>query len=258
MTNVNDNDNNASNDSGPAANLRKRNLIKSGSAVSLNIEDKPKRTRKDNKENGLIVKNEIDENNEEKEDTKIPLKKTRSTKSAANIKMEIEDDNLDTNSVVIPSKTSSKRKIKEENNADDKDKATSSKSSSSAAKKSKSSSKIVKEEIEEDVDDSKDENATVKKEEEEEEQEIKIVKYTGDIPLDPVFTELIGFDYKVYKEGDDIYDVMLNQTNLQNNNNKYYLIQLVENVKNKNYIVWMRYYFFRIVSIINIHLKQKL
>jgi hypothetical protein len=225
---MNDNDNDTSNNSGPASNLRKRNLVKSGSAISLSSQDRPKRTRKDNKENNTIAENETDENKEEKQEIKPSLKKTRSTKSAGNIKMEIEDESLDTTAAA----TSSKRKLKEEND-DDKDKTT---KNVSNAKKSKSSSKIVKKEKEDD--EIKDEPVSQPKEEE---QEIKIVKYTGDIPLDPVFTELIGFDYKVYKEEDDIYDVMLNQTNLQNNNNKYYLIQLVENVKNNNYIVWMRY-----------------
>jgi poly [ADP-ribose] polymerase len=31
------------------------------------------------------------------------------------------------------------------------------------------------------------------------------------------------------------------KTNLQNNNNKYYLIQLIEQTKTKNYLVWMRW-----------------
>ncbi|KAM7379697.1 hypothetical protein PAMP_005231 [Pampus punctatissimus] len=45
----------------------------------------------------------------------------------------------------------------------------------------------------------------------------------------------------VYCEGKDVYDVMLNQTNLQFNNNKYYLIQLLEDDSSKTYSVWMRW-----------------
>ncbi|XP_022104344.1 poly [ADP-ribose] polymerase 2-like [Acanthaster planci] len=45
----------------------------------------------------------------------------------------------------------------------------------------------------------------------------------------------------VYIEGDDIYDAMLNQTNLQNNNNKYYVIQLLEDNVKKMYHVWFRW-----------------
>ncbi|RNA22029.1 poly [ADP-ribose] polymerase 2 [Brachionus plicatilis] len=75
----------------------------------------------------------------------------------------------------------------------------------------------------------------------EEENTFKTIKYTGDIPLDEKFTETVGFEYKIYREGDVIYDCMLNQTNLQYNNNKYYLIQLIEKIKNKEYLVWMRW-----------------
>ncbi|XP_057713748.1 poly [ADP-ribose] polymerase 2 isoform X2 [Corythoichthys intestinalis] len=45
----------------------------------------------------------------------------------------------------------------------------------------------------------------------------------------------------VYSEGVDVYDVMLNQTNLQFNNNKYYLIQLLEDDAAKVFSVWMRW-----------------
>ncbi|TNN54786.1 Poly [ADP-ribose] polymerase 2 [Liparis tanakae] len=45
----------------------------------------------------------------------------------------------------------------------------------------------------------------------------------------------------VYSSGNDVYDVMLNQTNLQFNNNKYYLIQLLEDDSSKVYSVWSRW-----------------
>lgn len=45
----------------------------------------------------------------------------------------------------------------------------------------------------------------------------------------------------VYEDGDDIWDCMLNQTNIQFNNNKYYLIQLLEDDSSKSYSVWMRW-----------------
>uniref|UniRef100_A0A452R6P6 Poly [ADP-ribose] polymerase n=1 Tax=Ursus americanus TaxID=9643 RepID=A0A452R6P6_URSAM len=45
----------------------------------------------------------------------------------------------------------------------------------------------------------------------------------------------------VYCEGNDVYDVMLNQTNLQFNNNKYYLIQLLEDDAQRDFSVWMRW-----------------
>jgi len=34
---------------------------------------------------------------------------------------------------------------------------------------------------------------------------------------------------------------MLNQTNIQNNNNKFYLIQLLENRLGGDYCVWLRW-----------------
>lgn len=34
---------------------------------------------------------------------------------------------------------------------------------------------------------------------------------------------------------------MLNQTNIQNNNNKFYLIQLLENKLGGDYCVWLRW-----------------
>lgn len=45
----------------------------------------------------------------------------------------------------------------------------------------------------------------------------------------------------VLEEGDDIWDCMLNQTNIQFNNNKYYIIQLLENDSAHVYSVWMRW-----------------
>ena len=96
---------------------------------------------------------------------------------------------------------------------------------------------------------------------------VKTIKFVGAIPIDEQFHEKVqGYDYKIYKEADDVYDCMLNQvytydnyehlahyfvplnlllfalqTNLQYNNNKYYLIQLIESLKDASYIVWMRW-----------------
>ena len=49
--------------------------------------------------------------------------------------------------------------------------------------------------------------------------------------------------HHVFCEGDDIWDCMLNQTNISggNNNNKYYLIQLLEKDGGGSYSVWMRW-----------------
>lgn len=45
----------------------------------------------------------------------------------------------------------------------------------------------------------------------------------------------------VYEEEDDIWDCMLNQTNIEFNNNKYYLIQLLESDAGNTFSVWMRW-----------------
>ncbi|XP_023329193.1 poly [ADP-ribose] polymerase 2-like isoform X2 [Eurytemora carolleeae] len=48
-------------------------------------------------------------------------------------------------------------------------------------------------------------------------------------------------NYHVYTEGREVWDTMLNQTNIQNNNNKYYLIQLLKADSGNSYAVWMRW-----------------
>ncbi|CAF3853919.1 unnamed protein product, partial [Rotaria sp. Silwood1] len=45
----------------------------------------------------------------------------------------------------------------------------------------------------------------------------------------------------VYCENNDVFDCMLNQTNVENNNNKFYLIQLLEDNDCKKYYVWLRW-----------------
>ncbi|XP_067219031.1 poly [ADP-ribose] polymerase 2 isoform X2 [Chanodichthys erythropterus] len=75
---------------------------------------------------------------------------------------------------------------------------------------------------------------------EESEEVVKTVVMKGKAPVDPECKAKIGKAH-VYSEGADVYDVMLNQTNLQFNNNKYYLIQLLEDDSAKAYSVWMRW-----------------
>ncbi|XP_075387594.1 poly [ADP-ribose] polymerase 2 [Tenrec ecaudatus] len=69
---------------------------------------------------------------------------------------------------------------------------------------------------------------------------VKTLLLKGKAPVDPECTVKVGKAH-VYCEGNDVYDVMLNQTNLQFNNNKYYLIQLLEDDAQKNFSVWMRW-----------------
>ena len=83
---------------------------------------------------------------------------------------------------------------------------------------------------------------SVKAEPDEEEAEHKPVMKSlikkGLAPVDPEFQE--SSSYHVFCEGRNIWDVMMNQTNIQNNNNKFYLIQLLQNDQDGSFAVWMR------------------
>ncbi|XP_025247792.1 poly [ADP-ribose] polymerase 2 isoform X1 [Theropithecus gelada] len=71
-------------------------------------------------------------------------------------------------------------------------------------------------------------------------ESVKALLLKGKVPVDPECTAKVGKAH-VYCEGSNVYDVMLNQTNLQFNNNKYYLIQLLEDDAQRNFSVWMRW-----------------
>ncbi|KAI6660940.1 Poly polymerase 2 [Oopsacas minuta] len=69
----------------------------------------------------------------------------------------------------------------------------------------------------------------------------KSVKFTGKSILHPSLSSLKGAE--IYSEGEDVYDVMLNQTNLKNNNNKFYTIQLIQSLSGtqKHFSVFTRW-----------------
>ncbi|KAM8850853.1 poly [ADP-ribose] polymerase 2 isoform 1-T1 [Spinachia spinachia] len=69
---------------------------------------------------------------------------------------------------------------------------------------------------------------------------VRTVIMKGKAPVDPECKAKLGKAH-VYSEGNDVYDVMLNQTNLQFNNNKYYLMQLLQDDGSKAYNVWLRW-----------------
>ncbi|XP_077688253.1 poly [ADP-ribose] polymerase 2 isoform X5 [Eretmochelys imbricata] len=69
---------------------------------------------------------------------------------------------------------------------------------------------------------------------------IKTLIVKGKAPVDPECLAKLGKAH-VYCEGDNVYDVMLNQTNLQFNNNKFYILQLLEDDGSRSYSVWMRW-----------------
>ncbi|XP_044842571.1 poly [ADP-ribose] polymerase 2 isoform X2 [Mauremys mutica] len=69
---------------------------------------------------------------------------------------------------------------------------------------------------------------------------VKTLIVKGKAPVDPECLAKLGKAH-VYCEGDDVYDVMLNQTNLQFNNNKFYVLQLLEDDGPRSYSVWTRW-----------------
>uniref|UniRef100_UPI00064D339B poly [ADP-ribose] polymerase 2 isoform X2 n=1 Tax=Jaculus jaculus TaxID=51337 RepID=UPI00064D339B len=76
--------------------------------------------------------------------------------------------------------------------------------------------------------------------EEEKKESVRTFLLKSKAPVDEECKAKVGKAH-VYCEGNDVYDVMLNQTNLQFNNNKYYLIQLLEDDAQRNFSVWMRW-----------------
>lgn len=78
------------------------------------------------------------------------------------------------------------------------------------------------------------------KEEIKSEEVVKTLVMKGKAPVDSECKAKLGKAH-VYSEGADVFDVMLNQTNLQHNNNKYYLMQLLEDDSAKLYSVWLRW-----------------
>ncbi|KAJ8749589.1 hypothetical protein K2173_026238 [Erythroxylum novogranatense] len=81
------------------------------------------------------------------------------------------------------------------------------------------------------------------KEEKKEVKEEKIVTATkkGSVVLDQYLPDQIKTEYHVLQLGDDIYDAMLNQTNVGDNNNKFYVIQLLESDDGGRYMVYNRW-----------------
>ncbi|XP_059499871.1 poly [ADP-ribose] polymerase 2 [Stegostoma tigrinum] len=69
---------------------------------------------------------------------------------------------------------------------------------------------------------------------------VKTVVVKGKAAVDSECQEKTGKAH-VYGEGECVYDALLNQTNVQFNNNKYYIIQLLEDDAKRHFSVWMRW-----------------
>ncbi|CAF4852310.1 unnamed protein product [Rotaria sp. Silwood1] len=67
-----------------------------------------------------------------------------------------------------------------------------------------------------------------------------VTTVVGKVPVDSECVSMLG-KVHVYYENNDVFDCMLNQTNVGNNNNKFYLIQLLEENHSKKYYVWLRW-----------------
>ncbi|CAH8294414.1 unnamed protein product [Eruca vesicaria subsp. sativa] len=78
---------------------------------------------------------------------------------------------------------------------------------------------------------------------EEEKKEEKIVTATkkGAAVLDQWIPDTIKSQYHVLQRGDDVYDAMLNQTNVRDNNNKFFVLQVLESDNNKTYMAYFRW-----------------
>ncbi|KAK7269676.1 hypothetical protein RIF29_22410 [Crotalaria pallida] len=83
-----------------------------------------------------------------------------------------------------------------------------------------------------------EEEASFKQEEEE-----KIVTATkkGAAVLDPWLPDYVKTQYHVLQQGGEIYDAMLNQTNVIDNNNKFYVIQALESDDGDKFLVYNRW-----------------
>uniref|UniRef100_A0A183HF53 NAD(+) ADP-ribosyltransferase n=1 Tax=Onchocerca flexuosa TaxID=387005 RepID=A0A183HF53_9BILA len=71
-------------------------------------------------------------------------------------------------------------------------------------------------------------------------KDMKKVILKGIAAVDPECRELIDTAH-VYTESGDVYDALLNQTSAQHNNNKYFIMQLLESDGSKQYWVWFHW-----------------
>ncbi|KAJ6401044.1 hypothetical protein OIU84_016458 [Salix udensis] len=76
-----------------------------------------------------------------------------------------------------------------------------------------------------------------------EKEKEKIVTATkkGSAVLDQFLSDQIKSEYHVLQIGDDVYDAMLNQTYVGDNNNKFYVIQLLESDDGGRFMVYNRW-----------------
>ena len=69
----------------------------------------------------------------------------------------------------------------------------------------------------------------------------KVLKFSGKVPVDEGFPQYDNDTYHVYEEDDVVFNVMLNQTNIGQNNNKYYIIQVIKHNTKPEFITLCRW-----------------
>lgn len=74
-----------------------------------------------------------------------------------------------------------------------------------------------------------------------EEPNQKIRKFSGKVPVDEGFPQYANGPYKVYEDDEIIYNAMLNQTNIGENNNKYYIIQIIKHNMKDEFVTLCRW-----------------
>ena len=69
----------------------------------------------------------------------------------------------------------------------------------------------------------------------------KVVKFCGQVPVDEGFPAYANGPYHVYEENGLVYNAMLNQTNIGQNNNKYYIIQVIKHNSSNQFVTLCRW-----------------
>ncbi|XP_010259524.1 PREDICTED: poly [ADP-ribose] polymerase 2 isoform X2 [Nelumbo nucifera] len=85
------------------------------------------------------------------------------------------------------------------------------------------------------------EEASKDKVDEDKKEKLVTATKKGNAVLDQWLSDQIKAQYHVLQVGDDIYDAMLNQTNVKENNNKFYVIQVLESDDGGTYMVYNRW-----------------
>jgi len=159
------------------------------------------------------------------------------------------DDDKKTHTPVVPKIKKAKKNVKKEDE-DDNEEEEEDKKKNAAGKRRRATKSETKEskkkkgkkEVKKEDDDAMDVDDEKKDEEEEEEEEEEVIVKElrkGRTVVDPNVPN--SQDYHVLEEGDDIYDAVLNQTNIANNNNKFYNLQVLKKDNGNAYFFWTRW-----------------